>query len=272
MNNQNSLSEAQLLTGADTPNKADGAHAKPPSLRVTGHHGLLRLVPRVFTTAANLPLVSLARRKNDCFRCLAISEKHANVLMYKETYCQPVSDLDDLCSSINGDAPLYSMFRRDAPAAACPFRGPLTFSYNVGSGLCSTPASTIDSCTRDSRLLLRYQACPDMKGTESQEVKLECIGEWKEGTTKYFVGRIDSRKALTDEDKYRCFAWEHSREKGLYDFKMAQSEDATCNGVPSASDGAVILQIRKGTTRVVVGSKVDSTRMMSYFQAQHEWL
>jgi hypothetical protein len=46
--------------------------------------------------------------------------------------------------------------------------GPLTFSYNVGSGLCTTPASNIDSCTRDSRLLLRYQACPDMKGTESQ--------------------------------------------------------------------------------------------------------
>ncbi|XP_018011812.1 uncharacterized protein LOC108669039 [Hyalella azteca] len=184
-------------------------------------------------------------KKNDCFRCLAISEKHANVLMYKETYCQPISDLDHLCSSINGDAPLYSMFRRDAPAAPCPFKGPLTFSYNVGSGLCTTPASNIDSCTRDSRLLLRYQACPDMKGTESQEVKLECIGEWKEGTTKYFVGRIDSRKALTDEDKYRCFAWEHSREKDLYDYKMAQSEDATCNGVPSASDGAVILQIKK---------------------------
>ncbi|XP_069184313.1 uncharacterized protein [Procambarus clarkii] len=110
----------------------------------------------------------LFKDRNDaCFRCVVISEKHPNVLQYKETLCEPSRDLASLCAQITGDALLFSMFRRDAPPAACPFKGPLTFSYTRGHGQCSVPASTIDSCTSDSRLLFKYQACPDVQGTES---------------------------------------------------------------------------------------------------------
>ncbi|XP_063861468.1 uncharacterized protein LOC135101443 isoform X3 [Scylla paramamosain] len=185
-------------------------------------------------------------RSDGCFRCVVISEKHPNVLQYKETLCEPSKDLSALCAQITGDALLYSMFRRDAPPDPCPFKGPLTFSYTGSHGQCSTPASTIDSCTSDSRLLFKYQACPDVQGTESSEVEVECIGHWKEGSTRYFVGRLKGRRAVTDEDRYRCFAWERVRsDKDPLDYRMAQSGDATCNGVFSAYDGAKNLRISK---------------------------
>lgn len=59
------------------------------------------------------------------------------------------------------------MFREAATSVPCPFRGGHTFTYNRGHGECRYPVSTIESCTQDSRLLLRYQACPDVHGTES---------------------------------------------------------------------------------------------------------
>lgn len=45
--------------------------------------------------------------------------------------------------------------------------GPFTFTYNRGHGECKSPVSNIESCTEDSRLLLSFQACPDVSGTES---------------------------------------------------------------------------------------------------------
>lgn len=45
--------------------------------------------------------------------------------------------------------------------------GPFIFTYNRGHGECKSPVSNIESCTEDSRLLLSFQACPDVQGTES---------------------------------------------------------------------------------------------------------
>lgn len=75
-----------------------------------------------------------------------------------------------MCGEITGDANLFSMFRAepaDGPVP-CPFKGaPFIFTYNRGSGECGSPVSRVDSCTDESQLLLRYQACPDVHGTES---------------------------------------------------------------------------------------------------------
>lgn len=82
-------------------------------------------------------------------------------------YCHSRNSLASLCSYITGDALLYSMFREEASPVACPFRGPMTFSYNRGHGTCSNPPSNVDTCTDDSRLLFKYQACPDVSASES---------------------------------------------------------------------------------------------------------
>lgn len=82
-------------------------------------------------------------------------------------FCHERDSLPTLCRMITGDALLYSMFREGALPVPCPFRGPFTFTYNRGHGECKNPVSSIDICTEDSRLLLSYQACPDVYGTES---------------------------------------------------------------------------------------------------------
>lgn len=62
------------------------------------------------------------------------------------------------------------MFRKfpEAKPVPCPFKSaPFTVSYNRGSGDCNNPPSKAESCTDDSRLVLKYQSCPDMLSTES---------------------------------------------------------------------------------------------------------
>lgn len=88
-------------------------------------------------------------------------------VIFFAAFCHNRESLPTLCSLITGDALLYSMFRENAAPVPCPFRGPFTFTYNRGHGECRSPVSSIDTCTEDSRLLLSYQACPDVHASES---------------------------------------------------------------------------------------------------------
>lgn len=45
--------------------------------------------------------------------------------------------------------------------------GQFSFTYNRGHGECKYPVSKIKSCTEDTRMILNFQACPDVEGTES---------------------------------------------------------------------------------------------------------
>ncbi len=57
------------------------------------------------------------------------------------------------------------MFRLDATPVDCPFKAPMSFTYNR----CQNPVSTIESCLQSSQLLFNYQACPDTN-TESSGI------------------------------------------------------------------------------------------------------
>ena len=37
----------------------------------------------------------------------------------------------------------------------------------------------------------RYQACADIRRSESSVEELRCLGSWKEGSTHYFLGKTD---------------------------------------------------------------------------------
>lgn len=89
------------------------------------------------------------------------------LIPFFSAFCHGRDNLYSLCSLITGDALLYSMFRLNAQPVHCPFKPPMTFTYNRGHGECRSPVSNIDSCIEESRLVLRYQACPDVSGTES---------------------------------------------------------------------------------------------------------
>ncbi|GAB6031622.1 hypothetical protein CHUAL_014246 [Chamberlinius hualienensis] len=178
--------------------------------------------------------------KESCYRCVVIHEKHENVLQYKETYCDESREtLEQLCAKINGDAQLHSMFRENASPINCPIRGPLTFGYNRGHGDCHNPVSSVDSCSDETRLLFRYQACPDVPGTESTAEELICLAIWREGSTRYLVGRMEHGLAKSNEDRFRCFVY--AKAKLMY--SIAQSGDATCFGLISATEGPKTMKL-----------------------------
>ena len=84
-------------------------------------------------------------------------------------YCEEnIDSMESLCNTITGDAPLYTMFRKDGQLVKCPFRGPHSFSYSKGDSgqVCKYPASFMDTCSDNKRLQLRYQACLDVEGSE----------------------------------------------------------------------------------------------------------
>ncbi|KAG7159985.1 hypothetical protein Hamer_G017427 [Homarus americanus] len=180
-----------------------------------------------------------------CYRCLVIHQQHFNVLQYKETYCDRSNSLEYVCSLLTGDAQLHSMFRLNAEPVPCPFPHTYTFTYNSGHAECKYPLSTVDSCTEDWRILFRYQACPDIQGTESEIVELVCLASWKEGSNRFLVGKSDHWLATSDEDRYQCFvyrSWSNVTASGIV---MAQSGDATCNGLYSVTGGSMTLMLQR---------------------------
>ncbi|XP_075152873.1 argus isoform X2 [Haematobia irritans] len=174
-------------------------------------------------------------------------------------FCKGRETLQNLCDQIPGDALLYSLFRESADPVKCPLKGPFIFTYNRGNGECKSPVSNIESCTEDSRLLLSFQACPDVVGTESTVEELTCLATWKDGNSRYLVGLVSHHHAISNEERYRCFVYEKisslmdmghfagpsmSTSKDA-EYKLAQSGDATCNGLDSAEVGSRIMSLRK---------------------------
>ncbi|XP_037299317.1 uncharacterized protein LOC115451006 isoform X2 [Manduca sexta] len=209
-----------------------------------------------------------------CYRCVVMHEKHKNVLQYKETFCHRRDALPHLCSLITGDALLYSMFRENADPVDCPLKAPFSFSYNRGHGDCVYPISTIESCTEDSRLLLNYQACPDIHASESAVEELECLATWKEGSLRYLVGKLHHNHATSNEDRYRCFVYEKTNAStgikedpsstGDVEYRVAQSGDATCNGLSSATEGSRTMALKRVSVRF-------NCQFPSWMTFSHTW-
>ena len=113
----------------------------------------------------------LHRRRDQCYQCLAIWPRHDNVIEFKAGECTDTeeADLETLCE-ISPDVTLNTLVRQreiDEPIE-CPFQGPVSFSYDKGTGLCSSPLSELTQCMTKSQLKLRYHACPDIDQTESR--------------------------------------------------------------------------------------------------------
>ncbi|XP_022186268.2 uncharacterized protein LOC111045223 isoform X2 [Nilaparvata lugens] len=203
-----------------------------------------------------------------CYSCINIHMKHTNVLQYKETpsrSCSPLRDKADLCNAIDIDSQ-YSMFRnRDVEPISCPFRAPpFSVSYNGGRGVCNSPPSTADSCTDDSRLLFRYAACPDIAGSQSALEEMVCLATWKDGSDRFLVAKLEMEHKLAapDEDKYRCFLYER-KFNGEYD--VAQSGDATCNGLQSTRDGSKTMTLSRKD------SQHERCKFPAWVVNHHQW-
>lgn len=106
---------------------------------------------------------------------------------------------------------------------------------------------------------------------------MECLATWKEGSSRYLVGRLNHDHATSNEDRYRCFVYERADQSvqgnlnrpsgiGLENneqeillsnglamenssieiFNVAQSGDATCNGLFSPMEGSRTMKLTKG--------------------------
>lgn len=81
--------------------------------------------------------------------------------------------------------------------------------------------------------------------------ELECIAVWKEGSSRYLVGKLHHNHATSNEDRFRCFVYEKASTStevldGV-DYRVAQSGDATCNGLFSAIEGSRTMTLKKGS-------------------------
>ena len=76
--------------------------------------------------------------------------------------------MDRVCKGIPGDANLYTLFRIQGNPIDCPFGTDhgFKFSYDKGKGDCEWPESELEPCTDTKRLVLNYQACPNVQGSE----------------------------------------------------------------------------------------------------------
>ncbi|CAF0896720.1 unnamed protein product [Brachionus calyciflorus] len=69
-------------------------------------------------------------KREKCYRCLFIIQRHYNVIQFRETHCdEELTKFEDLCEMLTPDLPLFTMIREDAIAEKCP----LVDSYKIFS-------------------------------------------------------------------------------------------------------------------------------------------
>ncbi len=87
--------------------------------------------------------------------------------------------------------------------------------------------------------------------------ELQCLAIWKEGSSRYLLGLIKYNHPASYEERFRCFVYERTKKMGsgpssLHGngtdnviFRLAQSGDATCNGL-SLHEYSRMMTLRKG--------------------------
>ncbi|XP_053986083.1 uncharacterized protein LOC128880240 isoform X2 [Hylaeus volcanicus] len=205
---------------------------------------------------------------DNCYHCLIVNDRHENVIQFREGWCSAdLAPLEDMCQNIKSDDTLYSMFRLNSKPIPCPFSGAsFTFSYDKGYGECAMPVSLGEKCTDESKLLLKYQACPDIQRSESNTEELQCLAIWNDGRNKYLVGTLEGRSVSGVEKTYRCFLYEEkTHHQGKVVYLLAQSGEPTCNGLTTISEGSPTIKLMK------VDKEHNRCKYPSWITEHHDW-
>ena len=203
-----------------------------------------------------------------CYHCIIVNDRHENVIQFREGWCQQdYTNLEEMCVNIKSDDTLYSMFRENSKPIPCPFTGQsFTFTYDKGYGECSMPISLGEKCTDESKLLLKYQACPDIERSESNTEELQCLAVWNDGRNKYLVGTLKGRSVSGAEKTYRCFLYEEkTHHQGKVVYLLAQSGEPTCNGLTTVSEGSPTIKLTK------VDKEHNRCKYPSWITEHHDW-
>lgn len=86
--------------------------------------------------------------------------------------------------------------------------------------------------------------------------ELQCLAVWKEGNSRYLVGKVHHSHATSNEDRFRCFVYEKASPASEaidgVEYRVAQSGDATCNGLSSATEGSRTMTLKKGNCSLLM--------------------
>ena len=114
--------------------------------------------------------------------------------------CSKRNDLHRVCSGIAGDANLYTLFRIQGNPIDCPFgtEHGFKFSYDKGKGECEWPESELEPCTDTKRLMLNYQACPNVQGSElmSKYYLVKVVKFQKQLSLASILPKINEKKII----------------------------------------------------------------------------
>ncbi|XP_043286807.1 uncharacterized protein [Venturia canescens] len=208
----------------------------------------------------------------DCYRCMIANDRHENVIQFRDIgWCNSeLTNIATMCEVIRSDDNFFTMVRLDSKPIACPFTGPpYIFSYNRGDKDCSDPPSLAESCTDESKLLLKYQACTDIDASESFMEELQCLATWRDGRLQYLMGTLKpfDRSAPGNEETFRCFLYEKypHHQGGKVVYAIAESGESTCNGLNSLSEGSKIIKLMK------VDKEHSKCKYPSWVTKHHHW-
>ena len=82
---------------------------------------------------------------------------------------------------------------------------------------------------------------------------LECVAVWKEGSSRYLVGRLNKASGgQSSGGQYTCYRYERQLEGGRFVIKMSQSVSGRCEGLWSAEEGDKTYTLRKGNPGFVL--------------------
>ena len=94
------------------------------------------------------------------------------------------------------------------------------------------------------------------------------MATWKEGSSRYLVGLVHHSHATSNEDRYRCFVYEKSTEQSpdeTVDYWVAQSGDATCNGLFTPMEGSRTMILRKGKIKILFLNLLQLYKILLFF-------
>lgn len=202
-----------------------------------------------------------------CYRCLVIHERHKNVLQFRESDCSSSASLRENCGNIPTDNALISMFRQypKVDPVPCPFKNsPFAFEYSSnGYQFCRNSNSVVQSCTDDTRMIFKFNACTDYN-IESKVTELVCLGTWREGSNRYLVGLMsDTERKMVHDEKYYCFIYSEQRNKTHLLYHISQSADQNCNDIQSDQEGALIMKL--------ISSNHTKCMFPSWATVHHTW-
>lgn len=78
--------------------------------------------------------------------------------------------------------------------------------------------------------------------------------------------QVNRRNLISDEDQYRCFIYARSHENGRTVYNIAQSGDATCNGIQNAFEGSKTMVFK------TVDNHHNRCKFPTWITDHHTWL